>query len=127
MKDTLKLSIVTPNGLIFEDEILSVVVPGIDGEFCVLPHHSSLVSTLDVGVIEIAKKDSTKDGIAINWGYIKVDEKYVKILVEGAVSLNPDDDSTIAHKIQEAKELVSSVKDSNTSIDIVTSKISTYH
>ena len=39
--DTMKLSIVTPNGEIFNDDIKSVSLPGKEGEFGVLPNHSS--------------------------------------------------------------------------------------
>ena len=123
MENTLKLSIVTPNGVIFEDDVKSVVLPGKDGEFGVMPSHSSLVTTLDVGVIDIVNKDSSKDVIAINWGYAKVNEKYVRILVDGAVSLDLNSSSDIAQNIKKAEELVNSVKDSNVSLNTVTSKI----
>jgi hypothetical protein len=59
--ETLKLSIVTPNGMIFDGDVKSVTLPGKEGEFGVLPHHASLLSALTVGVIEIEKKDSTKE------------------------------------------------------------------
>ena len=70
--DTLKLSIVTPNGEIFNDDVKTVTLPGKEGEFGVLPGHSSLVSSLTVGVIVIEKVDST-EAVAIKWGQVKVD------------------------------------------------------
>jgi F-type H+-transporting ATPase subunit epsilon len=126
MQKTLKLSIVTPNGTIFDGDVSSVVMPGIDGEFGVMPEHSSLVTTLDVGVIEIVNIDSKIDAIAINWGHVKVDENSVAVLVDGAVSLDPTNKSDITKNIQEANDLVTSVKDSNVAINTVTSKISSY-
>ena len=59
--DTIKLSIVTPNGEIFDGDVKAVTLPGKEGEFGVLPNHASLVSALTVGVIEIENKDSSKD------------------------------------------------------------------
>lgn len=53
--DTIKLSIVTPTGSIFNGDVKTVTLPGKEGEFGVLPGHSSLVSTLSVGVIVIEK------------------------------------------------------------------------
>jgi len=126
MQNTLKLSIVTPNGAIFDGDVKSVIMPGIDGEFGVIKGHSSLVTTLDVGVIEIENSDSTIDAIAINWGYVKVNETSVDILVDGAVSIDPNNHSTLNENINAANELVNSVKESNISIGAVTSKIHSY-
>jgi F-type H+-transporting ATPase subunit epsilon len=58
--ETIRLSIVTPNGMIFDGNVKTVTLPGKEGEFGVLPGHASLVSALTVGVIEIEKTDSTK-------------------------------------------------------------------
>jgi F-type H+-transporting ATPase subunit epsilon len=124
--DTIKLSIVTPNGEIFCDDVKTVVLPGKEGEFGVLPRHASLVSALTVGVIEIEKKDSSKDLIAINWGHVKVSEEVVDILVDGAISLSADSDSDISVKLEEAKKLVNSVKDSNVSMAAVEAKINSF-
>jgi F-type H+-transporting ATPase subunit epsilon len=123
--DTMKLSIVTPNGEIFNDDIKSVSLPGKEGEFGVLPHHSSLVSSLTVGVIEIEKKDSVV-AVAINWGYVTVTEKSVDILVDQAIVLNADENSDIAAKLKAAEELVNSVQDANVSMAAVNAKISSF-
>ena len=124
--DTIKLSIVTPNGEIFNSDVKTVTLPGKEGEFGVLPNHASLVSALTVGVIEIENKDSSKDMIAINWGHVKVSEQVVDILVDGAVSLSADSTSDISVKLEEAKKLVNSVKESNISMAAVEAKINSF-
>ena len=124
--DTLRLSIVTPNGEIFNKDIKSVTLPGKEGEFGVLPRHAALVSSLTVGVIEIEKTDASKEVIAINWGHVKVSEDSVDILVDGAVSLSGDDESDIAAKLEEAKNLVNSVKDANVSMAAVEARINSF-
>ena len=108
--DTIKLSIVTPNGEIFSGDVKTVTLPGKEGEFGVLPNHASLVSALTVGVIEIEKKNATKEIIAINWGHVKVSEKAVDILVDGAVSLSTDSSSDISAKLEEAKKIDETVE-----------------
>ena len=42
----LHLEIVTPERLAYSDEVDMVLVPGIEGELGVLPHHTPLVSLL---------------------------------------------------------------------------------
>jgi len=124
--DTIKLSIVTPNGEIFNGNVKTVTLPGKEGEFGVLPSHASLVSALTVGVIEIEKKDGSKEAVAINWGHVKVSENAIDVLVDGAVSLSSDDDSDISEKLKLAKTLVNSVQDSNVSMAAVESRINSF-
>ncbi len=126
MDNTLKLSIVTPTGEIFSHDVKSVVLPGKDGEFGVLPNHSLLVSTLTVGVIEIVNVDNTVDAVAINWGYAKVSEHSVDVLVDSAVSLSTDDSSELSSKINEVKILVNSVQDASVSMAAVEAKIASF-
>ena len=123
--DTIRLSIVTPNGEIFNDDVKTVTLPGKEGEFGVLPGHSSLVSSLTVGVIVIEKMNST-EAVAINWGHVKVDEKSVDVLADGAIALTAGKDSEIDKNIEAAKELVKSVKDSNISVAAVEAKINSF-
>ena len=123
--DTIRLSIVTPNGEIFNDDVKTVTLPGKEGEFGVLPGHSSLVSSLTVGVIVIEKANST-EAVAINWGHVKVDERSVDVLADGAIALTSGKDSEIAKNIEAAKELVKSVKDSNISVASVEAKINSF-
>lgn len=123
--DTMKLSIVAPNGQIFSDDVKTVTLPGKEGEFGVLPGHASLVSSLTVGVIIIEKADST-EAVAINWGHVKVSESSVDVLVDGAVALTSGADSEIAKNIEAAKELVNSVKDANVSLAAVEARINSF-
>ncbi|MBU3015729.1 F0F1 ATP synthase subunit epsilon [Poseidonibacter lekithochrous] len=123
--DTIKLSIVTPNGEIFNDDVKTVTLPGKEGEFGVLPGHSSLISSLTVGVIIIEKADST-EAVAINWGHVKVDESSVDVLADGAIALTSGPDSQIAKNIEAAKDLVNSVKDSKVSVASVEARINSF-
>ena len=121
--DKLKLEILTPNGEIFDGEAVSVVLPGEEGEFGVLAHHASLTTLLEAGVIDIEKEDKSVESILINWGVVNVDEEKVIVLVEGAVAIRGDNESSVANALEEAKELISSIADSNPAIASVSAKI----
>lgn len=121
--ETLKLDIVTPVGKIFSNNVKSVTLPGVEGEFGVLPGHIGIVTTLKPGVIEIEKIDGKKEIVAINWGYAKVDEKSVDILAEGAVDINGDSESEIAKAIANAKQLLEDSTDNNVAVSMVVSRI----
>ncbi|EQB35432.1 F0F1 ATP synthase subunit epsilon [Sulfurimonas hongkongensis] len=121
--DKLKLEILTPNGEIFNDVVVSVTLPGEEGEFGVLPHHASLTTLLDAGVIDIEKDDKTVESILINWGVVQVDEAKAIVLVEGAVAIRGDSESAVANALEDAKQLISDIADSNPAIASATARI----
>ncbi len=121
--DTLRLEIVTPEGLIFDGDVKSVTFPGEEGEFGVLPRHAALLSLLKPGVIEIEKADGSKESIVINWGHVKVDENKAVALVEGAVPLAGASESEIAKKLEEAKKLLEESGESKQLLGAVEARI----
>ena len=121
--DTFKLEILTPNGEIFNDEAISVILPGEEGEFGVLAGHSSLTTLLEAGVVDVEKEDKTIESILINWGVVQVDEEKVIVLVEGAVAIRGESESDIAAALEDAKSLISEIADANPAIAVVSAKI----
>lgn len=120
---TTRLTIVTPDGQIFDGDVKSATLPGEEGEFGVLAGHASLVSLLSAGVIEIEKEDGKKDMVAINWGYAKVDETTIDVLADGAVAISGDSESEIANSISDAKDLIKSASDSKMALAAVETRI----
>ncbi len=120
--ELMKLEIVTPNGVIFDAEVKQVTLPGSEGEFGVLANHATLVSLLDTGVIVIDKADGSEVAVAINSGYVKVDEEKTTCIVDGAVALSGAD-SDLAQALEAAKELLKSTESSSTAIAAAVSKV----
>ncbi len=121
--ETFTLEILTPNGEIYNGSALSVVLPGEEGEFGVLAHHSSLTTLLTSGVVDVEKEDKSVESIVINWGVVQVDEEKVIILVEGAAPIRGANESEIAKALEEAKKLIKDVADSGSAIASVSAKI----
>ena len=48
------LEIVSPETTLFQGEVTSVTLPGVDGSFQILNHHAPIVSILKEGTIKIA-------------------------------------------------------------------------
>ena len=120
--ELMKLEIVTPNGVIFDDEVKQVTLPGSEGEFGVLANHATLVSLLDTGVIVIDTADAKEIAVAINAGYVKVEEEKTTCIVDGAVCLSADD-SDLSAALEAAKTLLKSTESSNTAIAAAVSKV----
>ncbi len=120
--ELMKLEIITPNGVIFDAEVKQVTLPGAEGEFGVLARHATLVSLLETGVIVIDKADGSEVAVAINSGYVKVDEEKTTCIVDGAVALSGDD-GDLAKALEAAKTLLKSTEASNTAIAAAVSKV----
>lgn len=120
--ELMKLEIVTPDGVIFDAEIKQVTLPGSEGEFGVLKGHATLVSLLDTGVIVIEDAKGEEVAVAINSGYVKVEEEKTTCIVDGAVALSGND-SELAHALEKAKELLKSTEASNAAIASAVSKV----
>ena len=123
--ETFKLEILTPNGVIFDGQALSVVVPGEEGEFGVLARHACMTTLLSSGVIDVEKEDKSVEAIVINWGVVQVDEDKVIILVEGAAAIRGANESEIAKALEDAKKLISEVAYSSSTIASVSAIIET--
>jgi F-type H+-transporting ATPase subunit epsilon len=79
----LRLEIVTPERLAYEDDVDMVLVPGVEGELGILPHHTPLVSLLGVGELVI-RKDGNEETFAIAGGFLQVRPDKVVVMAETA-------------------------------------------
>jgi F-type H+-transporting ATPase subunit epsilon len=76
-----RLTIVTPQGPVYEGSVASVVLPGSEGDFGVLPSHERLLSPLRIGEVEIGTGDDLLYA-AIADGFAEVDGEEVVVMVE---------------------------------------------
>ncbi len=79
----LLLEIVTPQGLIFSEEVDEVTASGSEGEFGVLPGHVPFVTTLKIGILACKKGSETKL-FFVNWGYAEAGAEKVMVLADSA-------------------------------------------
>jgi len=49
----MKIKILTPESLIFEGEVHSILLPGEKGDFHIMKNHASIISTLKEGYVRI--------------------------------------------------------------------------
>ncbi|MEX1189412.1 MAG: ATP synthase F1 subunit epsilon [Bacteroidia bacterium] len=78
----MQLEIITPDKKIFEDEVTSVVLPGIDGSFGILKQHAPMISALKKGKVKVIDNRSTRHQFDINGGVVEVLNNRVIVLAE---------------------------------------------
>jgi F-type H+-transporting ATPase subunit epsilon len=80
---TIKLEIVTAEGVAFSDDVDEVVAPGIDGELGLLPHHTPLMTMLSPGELRIVR-GANDYFLAVSGGFLEVRPDRIIILADAA-------------------------------------------
>lgn len=83
MPSTIKIEIVTPSSVVYNEDINVLEAPAMDGLIGILPRHAPLVTGLKTGVLQI-KKDEEKINIPISDGFMEVKPKIINVVVRTA-------------------------------------------
>ena len=99
---TISLDLVSPEQLLFNDEVGMIIVPGKDGDIGVLPEHSKILSSLRPGRIMIygEGKDLLKS-FFVTGGFVEINSEKCIVLGEGVHEMSTLDKSSIEIQIQE--------------------------
>lgn len=83
----MKLIIVTPEGVVVdEDKISSVTVPCLAGRIGILDHHTPMLTMVTKGVIFYKKEESDKTfELNVPNGIAKVENNSLKIVLDGKI------------------------------------------
>ncbi|MFA5516789.1 MAG: F0F1 ATP synthase subunit epsilon [Desulfuromonadales bacterium] len=83
MAEQLKLEMVTPYKHVLSAQVEEVTAPGSVGEFGILPGHTALLTTLKIGELSY-RQGAEIFHVAVNWGYVEVEDDTITVLVETA-------------------------------------------
>ncbi|MDO8914789.1 MAG: ATP synthase F1 subunit epsilon [Coriobacteriia bacterium] len=86
MARTLLCEIVTPEHILYTNEVEMVVAPALDGELGILPLHAPMVAALKAGEVRVKFGGDQIEWFAISGGYLQVHEDKVIILADDAVA-----------------------------------------
>ena len=83
--ETIKVSVVTPDGPVYESDVEMVITKAQSGELGILPGHISMVAPLEIGVVRLFKSGSKEeDLVAVSGGFLEVRPDQVTILAQAA-------------------------------------------
>jgi F-type H+-transporting ATPase subunit epsilon len=78
----MNLEIVTPDNKVYEGEITSIALPGIDGSFQILNNHAPIVSALGTGKMTIIDSENKTKEYNISGGVVEMNNNKVIVLAE---------------------------------------------
>jgi F-type H+-transporting ATPase subunit epsilon len=85
----LKVSVISPEAVMFEGETESVVAPAFDGEVGILENHAPMMTLLGNGVLRLGGGGAADAGgrrFNIDGGFLQVVDNNVRIVTERAAA-----------------------------------------
>jgi F-type H+-transporting ATPase subunit epsilon len=98
MASTLKLEIVTPEGVTYSENVEMVTLPGSEGEMGIYPNHVPLMTEVVSGEVA-ARRNGRDEFLAVGDGFVEVTGERVAILTDMAIKAENID----AAKAEEAR------------------------
>jgi len=95
----LHLQIITPEKIVYDDEVDQVSLPTSTGQITVLKNHTALITQIEPGEL-IFKRNQKENRLASGFGFAEIDKSNVKVLVD----LAAPEDEIEEKKIEEAKK-----------------------
>jgi F-type H+-transporting ATPase subunit epsilon len=101
--DTLKLEIVTPDGVKLAEEVEQFTAPGVEGEFGVLPQHAPFLTALIAGIVTYTQGGQTTS-VAIGSGFAEVNGDKAVLLTNKFVTKETLDAVRVRLDLKEVDE-----------------------
>src|ERR1039457_2985511 len=99
MASTLKLEIVTPEAMVYSEDVDMVTLPGSEGEMGIFPMHVPLMTQLTAGEVSV-RKGGRDFFLAVGDGFVEVTGERVSILTDMAIKAENIDEA----KAEEARQ-----------------------
>jgi F-type H+-transporting ATPase subunit epsilon len=95
MAETLKLQIVTPEAIVFSEDVHMVTLPAIEGEMGIYPQHVRVITQVVPGEITVTR-DGQDRYLAVGAGLVEVTANQVSIVTDMAIPAENIDEAKAA-------------------------------
>ena len=87
MEDNFKLEIISPEKIVFSDNITMATLPSYEGDMSVLKHHISIITFLRPGIIKIQKNGGNSEEFFVQDGTVEYFNDSLVILSASAINV----------------------------------------
>ncbi len=84
MPNAFTVQIATPERVVLEREVVSLIAPAFDGYLGVKAHHAPLAAELRVGELSLTDPDGKQESLAVSGGFLAVSGNVATILADAA-------------------------------------------
>jgi len=110
MADQVQFELVSPERLVVSRPVEMVVVPGVEGDFGVLPGHAPLISEVRPGVIAVFEAGKVEERIFVAGGFAEVTAERCTVLAEQALPIAEIDRGAVEADLKDAREDLADAK-----------------
>ena len=110
MADQVQFELVSPERLLVSRPVEMVVVPGVEGDFGVLPGHAPLISEVRPGVIAVFEGGKVEERIFVAGGFAEVTAERCTVLAEQALPIAEIDRGGVEADLKDAREDLADAK-----------------
>lgn len=114
----LKVSIITPESIIWNNNAEKIVLPTTRGKISVMYNHSPLITSLDIGITLIYTKKK-KHSFLVVGGFALIKNNYITLLVNEAKMRKFLDFSNIEKLFQRTKKKLKSIRSDKERLSIL--------
>ena len=79
---TFRLQMATQEKVVFEEDVVSVVAPGVEGYFGILRGRAPLIAELGLGIMKVTPADGVVKHVAVTGGILDCSENGVLVLAD---------------------------------------------
>ena len=102
----------TPNGVVYSEDIEHAVIPTANGKVDILQHHAPLIDRLVPADVKVVVNGNT-DYLAVGSGFVEVYAEKISIITDQAILIADDDNQEIEAAIKRADEALEEGRKSN--------------
>ncbi len=102
--ERVEFELVSAERLLLSKAVEMVVVPGVEGDFGVLPRHTPMISSVRPGVIRVYEGDSVVETIFVAGGFAEVTPARCTVLADQAMAVEDIDRAAAEQTLKDASE-----------------------
>ena len=102
---TMHLEIFTGEQILFEGDVDVVVAPGTEGELTILPHHATLMTTLQSGELRY-KENGSENYVVLTGGFMQVALEAVTVMADAAERAEDIDEVRAQQAMERSQERI---------------------
>jgi F-type H+-transporting ATPase subunit epsilon len=105
MAATMQIDVVSAEESIYSGEAEFVVLPGVEGELGIYPHHTPLITQIRAGIVRIKVPGKTdEEAVYVQGGFLEVQPDHVNVLTDTAVRAADLDEAKVLEAKKAAEE-----------------------
>lgn len=108
MATLMQFDLVSPESALASMEVLSVQIPGSEGDFTAMPEHAPVITTLRPGIVKV-NSDKGAFEYLVTGGFVEINADATSILAEQAYDKNNVSRDIVDGLIKDAENLVENV------------------